>query len=85
MNFLAELREVARVCVQPAMAMQLRVAADELDDAIVRLADDPTRDAMVTVNGAWVRAMKVLAAAPPMGGDGTAGGAMPVPLMRAAA
>lgn len=85
MNLLAEIREVARVCVKPDVARALRAAADGLDEAITDLWADPTREAMVRLNGAWVYAQRVLAAAPPLGGDGAAGGAMPVPLEKVAA
>lgn len=79
MNFILELRETARHCPKRATARSLRTAADVLAAALKNLADDPTPDAMIAANGAWSHAVAVLKAAPPLGGDGTAGGALPVP------
>lgn len=79
MNLLQELNETARVCVKPEVRRQLKSAALSLRDALKKLAADPTKDNLAAVNGAWAHGIRVLEAAPPLGGDGTAGGAMPVP------
>lgn len=78
MNFLLHLRETAKTCAKPEVAKLLRDAADDLDIKLTAAYRDPTKERMVALNGAWVFATRVLKNAPPLGGDGTTGGAVPL-------
>lgn len=78
MNFIMQLRETAKASTKPEVAQRLRDAADDLDMALCAAFADATTENMQTLNGAWVFAERVLKAAPPLGGDGSQGGAMPV-------
>lgn len=85
MNILLELRETAKHCPNVLTAKLVKDAADDLDHALTELHENPMARTMIAVNGAWARAIRLLDQVPPIGGDGTTGGAMPVPEMRKAA
>lgn len=85
MNFLAELRETARVCPKPQAARALRAAADMLAANIKALVDNPTQSQMQALNGAWAHAVRVFGSVPPLGGDGVTGGAVQLDEMQKAA
>lgn len=76
MNILQELREIARVSPKPEVATALRAAADGLEGKLMATYWDPTQDNMRDLNGAWMVAVRAIKSAPPMGGDGSQGGAV---------
>lgn len=67
-TLLFHLREAARVECSEFTKWKLKNVADELDVAITAFATDPTSDNLVTVNGLWSQAYRML------GPDGVTGG-----------
>lgn len=75
-DMLFGLREVAKHCSSAPHAQGLRDAADDLAAGLRDLAADPTAARMRRANNAWMRALRALTAAPPMGGHDERGGAL---------
>lgn len=65
LNRLLELRNAAKACSNAAYADVLRASSDWLQTCITRLAADATTENMVSLNGAWARAERVLNEVPP--------------------
>jgi hypothetical protein len=59
MSFLKELRDAASKCPDVLICKLLRDAADNLQ-ACVAVIGVPTKQRMIDLNAAWVRAVKVL-------------------------
>lgn len=73
-TFLFELREAARLCSKAEYKVMLANVASEVELGIERLEYEPTRANMQDLVGAWTRADKLLAAAPPEGSPDPLGG-----------
>lgn len=56
MSFLLELREALKAEPNPDKRAGLKAIADELATHLTDLHKNPSRENMVAVNGAWVRA-----------------------------
>lgn len=64
-NFLKQLRDAAASEVNPDKRYLIRSAADLLQTALKSLAENPTVDAMIEVNGIWAYADRALKAVTP--------------------
>jgi hypothetical protein len=77
MNLIAELRDAARQCSNYSYRRLLQDAADILRALVKRMAEDPTDERLMALNGAWVNGLRILNATPseappnPFSGAGT--------------
>jgi hypothetical protein len=59
MNYLLELREVARKCPNVLRRKQLQNLADDIQRLVKLLAENPVNSTMVELNAAWAQAWRV--------------------------
>lgn len=60
MNMLFRLNEAARTCSDPILKDTLKQTAVSLTGAAKRLANDPTEDNMIALNGLWGFSHRIL-------------------------
>lgn len=84
-SLLFHLREAARIEASEFTKWKLKTTADELDTAITAFAADPTSDNLVTVNGLWSRAYRMLGPDGVTGGNGNGAGLKEGALLQAVA
>lgn len=64
-TFLLELRDAAKQCSNLQYRELLKTAADRIQFRLDQIFHEPTQENMVTLNGAWARAVAVLRDVPP--------------------